>query len=321
MITVGQLKEWIAEQLHENETDTVLSRVLIPRWVTQARDRVVGYTTWRWNEDQMQLTWPTAGDDASILYLPEYIDRIKTLRPDRASGSSSVRMVTATEMDRWTSDTGRDRLVLHGWYGVENDMPAAGVITATSVGGTVNQTALLEGLDVNDRLQREEVLVPFGGAVVGASTFKAGVGGIKRISLIGDGTGTPIRTTGVITFTSGGTTLERLDSAWEIGHEHRRTELRATVGGISEYTCRYWRKHFPLTRDQDVVDIPEYFHDVMELGVAIKLAQFRGVDAEVMMLSNNWNQRMVELLAYDKREPGRKYKVRVRPQWGGRRFQ
>lgn len=333
MITVGQAKTWIAEQLHEDETDAVLAgtspfrQAPFPRWITQSRDRIVSYTSWRWNEDQMRLTWgaPGAGEEASILYLPNVIDRLKTLYPGSAVGTGSVNIVTATEIDKWRPvagrDVGQDYLVLHGWYGVENEMAADSVVTIASSAGSGNQTVMVEGLNpTNNDIQREEITVAAGGVQAGTLTFKAGVGGVKRITLIGDSTGTPVTTTGIITATGGGVELVRLDSSWEIGREHRRTELYATSSSQSSYTARYWRRHYPLLRDQDVVDIPEYFHDVFELGLGMKLAQFRQRAEEYVMLAGEWRERMIELLAYDKREPGRKYKMRVRSQWGSRRF-
>ena len=323
MRTYGQAKAWMAEQLHEDETDTVLSATVLPRWVSQARDKILRYMDWPWNRGQRELTWPSAGANGSILYLPSYIDKIITLSPGSIVGVRSVMIVTPTELDRYRPvagrQPGRDYLVVHGLYGVEADMPAAGVITATSSGGATNQTARVEGLDANGRDQTEDIAVTAGGANAGTATFAAGVEGVRRITLIGDGTGTPVTDTGVVTFTSGGTTLERLDSAVEVGHEHWRTELHALADSGGAYQCRYIKRHYPPLRDQDIIDVPEYFHDLMEIGMAIQLAKFRQRMEEVTVLKADWKEAMLEARAWSGRQPGQKHSFRIIPQWGRRR--
>jgi hypothetical protein len=321
--TVLQLKTWSAENLHERVTNTVWVTGLFPRWVTQIHNRIMSFKVWHWNEDVIQLSWPAAGanEESSTLYLPEYIDKILSLYPGTTVGTGKVVIVSATEMDRWRPAVGtvlRDYLVLFGYYGVENHLAADGVVTINSSVGTLNQTVLVEGLDANDREQREEITVAAGGTQAGTSTFKAGVGGVHRITLIGDSTGTPVTTTGIITATGdgGGTTLFRCDSSREVAKEHQRTELYAVASATATFTCRFYRKHFPFTRDQDIVRIPEQFDDLMELGLGEKVAFFRQEADEVRYYKEAFSTRLREMVAWDNRQPGKKWQVRPRRRYG-----
>lgn len=325
--TLSELKQWAAENLHEGATDEVWNTFLFPRWVNQVYNKILGYKVWHWNTDMMELVWPAASgtDQFSTLYLPDYIDKILSLFPGTAVGTGSVEIVRATEMDRWRPttgrDVGRDYLVLHGYYGIENHLAAAGVVTVNSSVAIGNQIVLVEGLDVNDRYQREEITVAGGGAAVGTSVFKAGVGGLIRVTLIGDGTGTPVLTTGVITATGdgGATNVFRCDSAYEVSKEHQRTELYAVSSNTASFTCRYYRKHFLVNRNQDVIFLPEGFDDVMEYGMGAKVALFRKKFEEVQIMNGLFRERLVELNAWDNRQPGGRYRVRVRRQWGSGR--
>lgn len=315
MRTFYQAKQWAIQQLHESPSDTVLT-ALVSRWVQRSRNRILRYRDWHWNRGgPITLTWNASG----ILYLPSYVDRLLTVRPVAGTGWRIVRMVTATEIDRWLAMTSVNPsqavLVSHGLFGVQADMPAAGVVTATSSGGATNQTARIEGLDVNGNDQSEDLAVTAGGASVGTSTFAAGVEGVRRISLIGDGTGTPVTDTGIVTFTSGGATLQRLDSARHVALEHWRTELRSLTSAVS-YEARFIKKHYPPLRDQDIIDVPEYFHDLIEIGLQIELAKFRQRMEELVTLKADWNEAMLEALAWDRRQPGKRYSIRVRREWG-----
>jgi hypothetical protein len=324
--TLAQFKQWAAENLHEDEGDTVWNTFLMPRWVNQAYNKIVGYKVWNWDTDMIDLTWPAAAADEefSTLYLPDFIDKIITLFPGTAVGTGSVVIVTATEMDRWRPTTGRDvgkdYVVLHGYYGVEGQLAANGVVTVTSSAGSGSQVVLVEGLDANDRYQREEITVAAGGSTAGTSTFKAGVGGLIRITLIGDGTGTPVTTTGIITATgdAGATTLFRCDSSWEVSKEHQRTELYAVASTTSSFTCRYTRRHYLVNRDQDVVSLPQRFDDAMEYHIGMNIALFRKKYEEVTIMRGLFNEKLKELIAWDNRQPGKKFHVRVKRQWGAR---
>lgn len=319
--TVLQLKQWAADNLHEEEDDEAFA-TLFPRWVTQVHNRITTYKNWNWNSGIVPLNWPAvaAGEEGSILYLPSYIDKILTCRPGSSIGIGKISIISPTELDRWSPvagrNVGRDYLVQWGFYGVRGELPADGVVTITSDGGAGNQICLLEGLDPNDDELREEITVAAGAAQAGAAIFKAGVDGVRRITLIGDGTGVPVATTGIITAAGGGVNLFRCDSAYETSKDHQRTELHAVTSAQNSYTCRFYRKHLPFMRDQDVVYLPEKFDDVMELGLSQKVAMFRKRIEEVTYFKSEFGDRLKELIAWDNRQPGRKWNVRPRRQWG-----
>ncbi len=325
--TVKELKEWAAEVLHEDFTDTVLDTILFPRWVNQVVSKIVSHKVWKWNEDQMRLQWPRAAgttQDASVLYLPHFIDRILTLYPGSNAGIRSVKLIDAWELDQWRPGIGalarRDYLAQYGWYGVQADNPALATLNVRSTGGTVGtQNVLLEGL-TNDNFEiREVVPVLFNTVVATTSIFKAGVGGLRRVKLVGDNAGDPITTTGIMTVENGATILERLDSATERAHEHRRTELYAAATGTTSYTARYYRRHYPVLVNRDIVDLPFEFSDVLELGLAERLAFFRKQFDEQQACRSYFEVRLREMRAWDNREPGKKRNFSVAPQWGGYR--
>ncbi len=323
--TILQLKQWTADNLHEEEDDEAFTK-LFPRWVTQVHNRITTYKSWNWNSGIVPLTWPAAAanTEGSILYLPSYIDKILSCTPGTSIGIGKVTIISPTEIDRWRPVTGRspgrDYLVQWGFYGVHGELPADGVVVINSSAGAGNQTVLVEGLDANDDELREEITVAGAGTTNGVAVFKAGVDGVRRLTLIGDSTGIPVTTTGIITATSlgGGVNLFRCDSAYETSKDHQRTELHAIGVATSSYRCRFYRKHLPFTRNQDVVYLPEKFDDVMELGLSEKVAMFRKRIEEVTYFKSEFNSRLRELIAWDNRQPGKKWTVRVRRQWGGR---
>jgi len=322
--TILQLKTWAAENLHEEEDDEAFE-TLFPRWVTQVHNRITTYKAWNWNSGMVPLVWPAiaAGAEGAILYLPSYIDKILTIYPGSAVGIGKITIITPTELDRWRPvagrDVGRDYMVQWGFYGIRGELPADGVVTMTSSAGVGNQTCLVEGLDANDDELREEITVAGAGATAGTSVFKAGVDGVRRITLIGDGTGVPVTTTGIITAAGGGVNLFRCDSAYETSKDHQRTELHAVASAQNSYTCRFYRKHLPFTRDQDVVYLPEKFDDVLEFGLSEKVAMFRKRIEEVSYFKSEFNSRLKELIAWDNRQPGKKWNVKPRRQWGNHR--
>lgn len=316
--TILQLKQHAARNLHELETNPAFSAVVFPNWVTDIQNRIMAFKVWHWNTDLMALTWPAAVGEFSTLYLPEFIDKIYTGWPGTQVGRGKLEIVEAMDMDRWrpTSgvDVGMDYLVLYGYYGVENHLAADGVVTINSSAGAGNQVVLVEGLTPNDREQREEITVAGAGTTAGALDFKAGVGGVRRVTLIGDGTGTPVITTGIITATgdAGATNLFRCDSAYETSKEHQRSELYAVASATATFTIRYYRKIFPYTRDQDIVWLPEQFQDLMHIGIDEKIGFFRKKPEEVQYFRGLFQERLREMAAWDNRQPGKTWKVRVR---------
>ena len=59
--TLAQFKQWSAEFLHEVPADAIWNAFLLPRWVNQTYNKIVGYKVWNWDMDLIDLTWPAAG--------------------------------------------------------------------------------------------------------------------------------------------------------------------------------------------------------------------------------------------------------------------
>jgi len=302
--TLGLLKQLAVESLHEDVLDTRLANLLVPRWAEQVIHRLNAYARWRWNEDFAELTWPATG----ILYLPEWIDYPLSIYPSAAvSYTGTIDVIDASKFDRgrptFTTD-GTIRLVVFGDYSVELDNPAAGQILITGAVADAGMQLLIEGMSVAGRAQREIVTVGAPGTILSTLTYAAGVGGVRRIMIVGRATTAvaPAWGAGLIVATSGGTMIETLDSVYENCHYHKRTELYGASGAVP---VRYYRRHRPLYRDTDVVEVPQEFEEIIELGIMEKLAVFKESPEKAGAVRGMMKQRLVELLAWDKRQPAR----------------
>jgi hypothetical protein len=327
--TVLELKTYSMAALHEAVPDPRFTTTVLPRWINQVYQKIVSHKAWKWNREQMNLTWPATSNanGGSPLYLPPFVDKLLSVYPGSTVGTGSIVIVNASELDNWRPGIGttlnRDYLVIHGLYGVEADNPATAVVNVQSLSGSGTQNVLLEGMNSNDRQIRETVSVAGGMNTDSTTLFKGGVGGLRRVSLLGNNAGAPVTTTGVIVVTAGsgtgGTTLARIDSAWEREHQQWRTELYATASNSASYTARFTRRHYEVYADQDIIDIPFEFEDLLEYGLDERIAHFRKQPDEVTVARGMWNERLRELRAWDNREPAKKVKMSVRPQFGRRR--
>lgn len=300
--TVGEIKAYAAQMLSEHEDDPVLAGStaedladLIERWLTRSWDRIATWRDWVWLQDTIELTWNSSG----VLYLPHYVQRIMEIVP--ATGRSRVRIVNAVEYsDRRSQE---NILLLHGWYGVEADMPSAATVTATSASAAAANglQVRVEGLtNASPGYEQIETITLAGlGTATTSATFKSGQGGVRRINIV-PGT-VPTAGTGVVTVTAGGTTIERLDANREREHEHRRTELDASGGAGQTHTIRYIRRSFNVTAEADIIPIPNEFTDLLELGIMIELERLKKNYANVQALRQEWAERMKELSAWTHR--------------------
>jgi hypothetical protein len=195
-----------------------------------------------------------------------------------------------------------DLLVIHGWYGVEADMPSAGTLTATSSAGALDNglQVRIEGLTNASPGYEQVVTITLAGAGTATTTqtFKAGSGGVRRITIV-PGT-VPSAGGGVVTVTGGGATIERLDSSREREHHHQRTELHSG-GGTGTYTVRYIRRTFNVSAATDVIPVPNEFADLLELGVQIECARLRKAYADAQVMRQEWRERMREFSAWNNR--------------------
>lgn len=306
MQTLGLLKEFAVRGLHEDPSDTKLANLLVPRWTTNIIHKINAFAHWHWNEGETTLTWPADG----VLYLPEWID--KPLPPWPSESESyigTVDVVDAEQFDRnrptYTRD-GKIRLVYFGNYNVELDNPATGQLLVTGAVADEGMVLLIEGMSATGRALKETVEVTAAGTVTSAETYVTGVGGVRRVVIVtkADAAVAPAWGAGTVTITSGGVAIETLNSVYENMHQHRRTVL---YGGTGDFPIRYYRRHVPLYRDTDVVELPEEFEEVIELGIQSKLAIFKEDPDTASILNGQMNGRLKELLAWDKRQPARRF--------------
>jgi hypothetical protein len=323
--TVGDVKEYAAQMLHEDETDAVLAgstaegtHNLLDRWFTKSVARLWGWRIWNFLTDSIELTWtgPTSSEaEGAVLYLPNYVNRILSVYPQ--SANTAVELIESYEFDRLRPNIrNRDLVVVHGFYGVEADNPSAGTLTATSSAGAGDNglQVRIEGLtNASPGYELVETLTLAGaGTATTTNAFKAGVGGVYRIYIVPSTTAY----TGIITVTRGSTTLERLDAARETAHEHIRTEMFAPISGTGTYTVRFYRKPPDPVNADDVIQVPEHYHDLIELMMQRELERFRGNHGTVIALEAEWRGRVRELQGWDNRKPGHRRRLTVVPQWG-----
>ena len=309
MQTLGLLKEFAVRGLHESPLDTKLASLLVPRWTMQSVHRINTFTQWRWNEDQTTLTWPATG----ILYLPEWIEYPLAPWPSESdSYLGIVDVMDAAQFDRGRPNYTRDgkiRLVVFGDYNVELDNPTAGQLLVTGAVADEGMVVLIEGLSAAGRALKELVTIPAAGFILSANAYAGGVGGVRRIVIItaADAAVAPAWGAGEIVITSGGVMIETLNSVYENAHHHKRTEL---YNGSGEFPTRYYRRHAPLYRDTDVIEVPSEFEEIVELGIQIKLSIFKEHPAKAGVLNKQFDTRLRELLAWDKRQPARSFTPR-----------
>lgn len=315
MQTLGEVKQFAAEILGEDEADVLLSATLLPRWVARGLERIFRKTWWRWNEDKIDLTWPASTGEGGILYLPHFVFRLISLSPSEA-GRPAADIIGAAELDHFrpasvTSWGFRPRLVLHGYYGVENDNPSEGVLSLQGVGGSGTQSWRVHGLNSsNYEIVESGTLIAGGAAVPTTNSFKAGVGGVRNVELFGTATNT------VVTVSRGGVTLERLDSARERRHEHLRTELiqAGRSGSGTTFTVRFWRRPVAPTADNDIVPIPYEFHSLLETWVESEVFRWRGEFEQSLVTRREFEADLMEMIRFDRRDPAIKQRFRV--SWG-----
>ena len=298
--------------LSQHEDDLVLAgspaedlHNLIERWLTQSFDRIATWRDWEWLKDTIELTWPAAATSSSgsALYLPDFVQRIMGFAP-ATLGGRPIKIVTASEYDLRRGQGPDDLLVVHGFYGVENDPPSATTLTATSASGAaaVGLQVRIEGLTTTDYEQIVTLTLDALGTATTTQTFKGAQGGVRRISIV-PGT-VPTAGAGVVTVTMGGTTMERLDASREREHRHIRTELHAGVSSASTYTMRFIRKAFNVTISTDIIPIPDEFTDLIELGMQIECARLRKAYGDAAGMRQEWRERMKEFSAWSNRTYG-----------------
>lgn len=302
MQTLGTLKQFAANALHEDHLDTRLTTLVLPRWATQVVHRINCYAEWRWNEAFEEFNYPASG----ILYLPEHVDHPISVYPNtNVSYSGAIPFVDARVFDRGRPDfttDGEIRAVDYGCYDVELDNPAANQIVVTGANpGDNGMVVLVEGLDANGRARRETVTLAAGTATT-VLTYAAGEGGVRRVAIVTAATAAvaPAWGTGDIVATSGGTAIATIDSLYRNKVQCRRVQMFGTSGAVP---TRYARRHRPLIRDTDVVEVPEEFEEVVELGIMMRLALYKKNPDEAGAYKAMQTELLEELKAWDDRQP------------------
>jgi len=327
--TVEETKQYVAQMLSEDETSKILAgdttegtHNLLDRWLTKTWERICSHAPWVWLQESINLTWPGAsGGSPSILYLPHFIYRIQTIiDPNQTATEWPIKVVNAWEFDHspvLKYGGSQSYLVVHGYYGVEADVGTAGAVTATSSVGDSSDDGLqvrIEGLDASNYDLIETITLSSDTATTSGS-FKAGAGGVRRVSLVPSATAR----TGKITITdAGGTTIERLDSAREREHQHMRTELYAQTSGAATLKVRYQRRPFNVTAASDIIPIPFEFVDLMELGMMMELFRFRADWTGFTASKGEFMERMKEFRAWSHRDVASVKTVEYRGMWGRR---
>jgi hypothetical protein len=304
------MKAYGAQMLGQHEDDPVLAgstaddlHDLIERFLGASWDRISTWRDWEWLKDSISLTWPASASSSSgsALYLPDFVQRIVGFVPS-VIGSRPIKIVTASEYDIRRGIGPDDLLVIHGFYGVENDPPSATTLTATSASGAAANglQVRIEGLTATGNYEQIVTLTLAGaGTATTSATFKGAQGGVRRIFIVP--TTVPAAGQGILTVTMGGVTMERLDPSREREHRHIRTELHAGVSSASSFTVRFIRKAFNLTAETDIIPIPEEFTDLLELGIQIEIARLRKAYADAMGMRQEWKERMREFSAFNNR--------------------
>lgn len=328
--TFGEIKTFAMDMLSENELDTVFRQSLLPRWATRTRDRINQWHAWMWKEGLIRLTWPGQPDRSvsAILYLPEDVDQILSMYPNRISYREPVQILERWEFDQSrpgnTIGRGRDYLVLWGYYGVKLDNPATSVADVVATGG-VNAEGVrcrITGRDEGNDFAQEVVTLDASGLATTATTWLGGVGqdGIVRFEI--DGSSLVGKTdVGIITLENSGIELESLKADFgELSKERRRTELYAQIGAAGTYDVAYYRRLKPLRADSDAFlpELPNEFADIAEFGIMSMISHFRKEWDSKSENEREFMQRMRELVAWTNRKPGQKRRFTTNRQWGSR---
>ncbi len=312
MLSVRQIQQWISQQMHEDETDTVLTTLLL-RWIDEGFQEVASAENWKWLEEQEAFTLGTHGAGANtsvgVTYFPDRVSRLLSVWPAGRNYREQVEIIGGWELDAldpsMISGSPADWIAVYGYYNVARDNPTAGVIACADAGGaTLN--VKIEGVDTNGLWAEETVTIAGGGPTNSTTQFALGPGGVRSCYIVED-TSTITGTPTVVTFSSGGTVIETLNyTNGEYIKEHLRTELSpAPAAGGASYNVRYLRKEQPVTSTADVVRIPREFENLLFYAIGRRLAAFRNEMDKAMVYEQMFRQRIKELKAWQNRQPGR----------------
>jgi hypothetical protein len=327
MLAVSQIQDWIADQLHETRTDltttnTALTSNLMLRWVNEGLAEVARAAPWQWLEAQEVFTLGADGTGANtgngVTYFPHRVWRLHSLWAGNRGYREPILIIGAWELDAMSPSTVvgtvSDYLAVWGYYNVARDNPTTGVLAVADTGTSTVQVRI-EGVDNNGNEVAEDV-------ATGNSTnqFAAGPDGVRRIYALNS---TVVAGTGIVTVTSGGTQIERLNVAGgERIRERLRTELSpAPTAPNNTYVVRYYKRIREVASDDDMVDIPFEFENLLFHAIGRRLALYRGDTDQVGYFEQSFGQTVRQLKAWQNRQPGRMRGLRGLSSYGFRSFQ
>ena len=313
MLSVRQLEEYAASQLHEDSTDTRLA-TLILRWVNEAYQKVASAGTWKWLEAQETFTYGNHGTGANtsagVTYFPHRVHRLLSVWPGGRSSRRQVDIIGAWDLDAYSpsiiSGSPAEILAVYGYYGVARDNPTAGLIACADAGGAT-MNVVVEGVDINGLDAEETVTIVAGGPNNTVNQYAAGPDGVRRCYIVED----PTTITGVptiVTFSSGGTVIETLNyTNGEFIKEHLRTELSPSVAGGASYLTRYYKRPKQIRSTAEIIPTPTEFDDLITYAIDSRLAAYQGGGRKDMALvyEQMFRSRVKELKAWQNNQPGR----------------
>jgi hypothetical protein len=304
--------------LHQSATDAALAgstaesrQDIIERWITRSYDRIVRFHYWQWQADTRDFSWPAGTpNNGGVLYMPDYVYKLYSVYQENQNYPVLLTDKRTFDRARPASpiNRGQDILIQWGNYGVEADIGTAGTLTAvTDIAADADDglQVRFEGLTGSGNTARTniETVTLASSTATTTSSFSAGQGGLRRVTIVPDTV--PAAGGGLITITdAGGTTVERLDASREREHQHIRTELFAQSGSSSNYQVSYYRRTFNVTAETDVIEMPSEFQDIMEDGVMLELQKFLGNWEAAMMMEKKRFADLRELVAFSNKQPG-----------------
>ena len=303
-ISAGTMIDFAAKHLHEDPNDAVIVDLGL-EWINLVKDQVTSFAQWKWLEQWGSITIPSTG----IAYFPDSIWQIVSLFPSAFGYRRPVQFIGARQFD----DAGpsvssglADYAIEWGYYGVSADVGTEGIVTvATDSGsGDDGMQIVVEGLDASRNEQYETITIS-GASTAGASTWLAGVDGVRRI-YINSSTNTTSLTQGIITVTdAGGDTIERLDSSRELSHEHIRAEMYPTTSGPA-FTFRAYRRVPDVINRNNILPLPRDYKDIFQWGMLSFIRDFQGAPGEADRYAARMLGRLTDMKFNQERQPGRR---------------
>ena len=287
-------------------------------WVNTAKNFIVEHSMWKWLEAWGTLTVPTTG----IIYFPDYIWQIYSIYPSSFAYRRPTNFLGAHQFDEAGPSVTAglsDYTIEWGYYGVHADVVTAGPITATSdaAAGDQGVQVFIEGLATDDLRsdQFETLTLNASGTATSTKSFRAGVGGVRRVFVGNDSLTDPVtglpRSRGVLTVQDAGSTIiEQLDMSRSLRHEHIRAEFYPTSGG-PDFVMRYWRRVPDIFSLDHVFEIPSEYQDAYQLLLRAQLAEYQAGPGAGNALWGQADAKLKQMLWRQERQPARRRRLRV----------